>query len=276
MQTSDIEIIAIAAGNAIMALRDQGYKKDEKPDGSPVTEADLAADDIINQQLSRLTPELPRITEETWQNTGSGDEPPEYWCVDPLDGTKSFINGGRDFTVNIALIRDRFPVLGVIYAPVLGRIWAGGDGAAWMREVTTPTASSTPESLGKTVPISVRPAKKTRPVIIATKSHRNTALEDWILRLEPASDFSIGSSLKFCELAEGKADLYPRTSPTMEWDTAAGQAILEAAGGTMIGADGARFFYGKAGRLNGSFAAMAGIDGEIPGGWHPPHGAAHG
>jgi 3'(2'),5'-bisphosphate nucleotidase len=276
MQASDIEIIAIAAGDAIMAFRERGYKKDKKADGSPVTDADLAADDIINQQLTGLTPDLPRITEETWQGTDRGDEPREYWCVDPLDGTKGFINGSRDFTVNISLIRNRYPVLGVIYAPALGRIWAGSEGAAWMRETPAPTASLTLDDFGGAVPINVRAAKKTHPVIITTKSHRSVALDDWISRLHPVSDASVGSSLKFCKLAEGKADLYPRISPTMEWDTAAGQAILEAAGGTMIGADGTRFSYGKAGRLNGTFAAMADIKGSVPDAWHPPQEITHG
>jgi 3'(2'),5'-bisphosphate nucleotidase len=274
MQICDIEKIAIAAGDAILALRDRGYEKKSKTDGSPVTEADLAADDIINQQLALLTPDLPRITEETWHGTDTGDEAAEYWCVDPLDGTRGFINGGSDFTVNIALIRKRFPVLGVIYAPALGRIWAGGDGAASVRDVTQ-QGPIAPDDSGKAAPITVRTAQKACPSIIATKSHRSVALEDWISRLNPESDISVGSSLKFCELAEGKADLYPRIGPTMEWDTAAGQAILEAAGGTMINADGERFSYGKTGRLNGAFAAMADTKGAIPEAWHPPHEALH-
>ena len=270
---SEIEHLAISAGNAIMTIRDRSYDKEFKSDGSPVTEADLAADTIINEGLIALTPDLPRITEETWQGDQNKDEPLSYWCVDPLDGTKGFINGGRDFTVNIALIHARFPVLGVIYAPASGLLWAGGtdhDGtvSAWMRNCETPLPQLADFTSRK--PISVHKANIDNPVIVATKAHRSPALENWITTLNASSSAAVGSSLKFCELAEGKADLYPRIGPTMEWDTAAGQAILEAAGGIMLDADGLRFSYGKPGRLNGPFSAMAGLDGDPPTSWIAP------
>ena len=275
----DIEILSVAAGNAIMDIRERGFDKTQKSDGSPVTEADLAADKIINNGLAHLTPDLPRITEETWQSDAPELEPQTYWCVDPLDGTKGFINGGRDFTVNIALIHDRYPVLGVIYAPALGTLWAGGmdhDGtvSSWIRQ-TKATAPAWQDFSAQHL-IKARSAKTEHPVIVATKAHRSTALEQWINRLNPVSSAAVGSSLKFCELAEGQADLYPRIGPTMEWDTAAGQAILEAAGGMMIDHDGNRFSYGKPGRLNGPFAAMAHMMGQPPQTWIPPQRDHHG
>ncbi len=272
MQITDIETIAITAGHAVMAIRERGFDKSVKADGSPVTEADLAADNIINTCLDDLTPNTPRITEETWD--GNNTEPVSYWCVDPVDGTKGFINGGRDFTVNIALIQNRFPVLGVIYAPAHGTIWAGGclDHAprSWRRQALTATPPLNLDAFTPAIDIHVRNADRQHPAVVATKAHRSPALEAWINRLSAASSIAVGSSLKFCELATGNADLYPRIGPTMEWDTAAGQAILEAAGGTMIGPDGARFAYGKPGRVNTPFAAMGHVDGIIPDHWHPP------
>ncbi len=273
MKLTDIETIAIAAGAVIMDIRERGFDKTFKSDGSPVTEADLAADKIITTGLAALSPNIPHITEETWE--GDTSEPQAYWCVDPLDGTKGFINGGRDFTVNIALIEQRYPVLGVIYAPALGTIWAGGiiDAApvSYMRNVTeTGTIPHDVKGFTQPTPIRARDIHRDNPDIVATRAHRSTSLENWISRLAPSSSSAVGSSLKFCALATGDADLYPRIGPTMEWDTAAGQAILEAAGGTMIGPNGLRFAYGKPDRLNTPFAAMGQINDDIPKNWHPP------
>ena len=259
--------IALEAGNAILTIRNNGFDKSFKSDGSPVTEADLAADTIINSALAALTPDIPRITEETWSDNGA--EPSVYWCVDPLDGTKGFINGGRDFTVNIALVANHYPELGVIYAPALGKLWVGGKGEAWMATSSPSTDANLDDYLAKT-PLTARMINRDNPIIVATKAHRSPALEGWINSLNARSSTAVGSSLKFCELAMGHADLYPRIGPTMEWDTAAGQAILEAAGGTMIGSDGRRFAYGKAGRLNTPFSAMGITEGEIPTSWMPP------
>ena len=259
--------ISIEAGNAIMTIRDRGFDKSFKSDGSPVTEADLAADTIINTALESLTPDIPRITEETWAD--DGQQMPRYWCVDPLDGTKGFINGGRDFTVNIALVDGPYPSLGIIYAPALGKLWVGGADQAWMC-TTSPTAQVNINDFSEKTPLKARPINRTNPTIVATKAHRSPALERWISNLDAASSTAVGSSLKFCELATGHADLYPRIGPTMEWDTAAGQAILEAAGGTMIGVDGNRFAYGKEGCLNTPFSAMGMTEGDIPQTWFPP------
>lgn len=269
MDITRIEEISIEAGNAAMMLRQKGFSKSDKADGSPVTEADLAADAIITSGLSALAPKLPSITEETFLDNGQ-DEPDEYWCIDPIDGTKGFINGTPDFTVNIALIKNRYPVLGVIYAPALGVLWAGHNSKAWKRQAKSPSSEMTLDTMGAVIPIMARDADTSAPKIVATKAHRSDALNEWINKLDADSSTAVGSSLKFCVIAEGLADLYPRIGPTMEWDTAAGQAILEASGGQMIGHDEARFFYGKPNRRNGYFSAMAKITNSIPPLWVPP------
>ena len=263
-----IEALAVKAGNAILEARAGGVDSRRKPDGSPVTEADLAADRIIVDGLRELAPDIAAITEETYTGEDPA-EPESYWCVDPLDGTKGFINGGRDFTVNIALIRNRAPVLGVIHAPATGELWAGMEGAAHKRQAG-PKPDHTLETLGEARPIEARKARTERPDIVATRAHRTAMLEDWIARLDVAEHISVGSSLKFCVLAEGRADLYPRASTTMEWDTAAGQAILEAAGGKVVAADGSAFAYGKPDRRNGYFSALARLEGDPPQAWLPP------
>ena len=266
----EIESLTVIAGNAIMKVREKGVARTDKADGSPVTEADLAADRIIIDGLAAIAPDITAITEETY-NAAADHEPQQYWCVDPLDGTKGFINGGKDFTVNIALITDRAPTLGVIYAPALGVLWAGYGETAWMRHIDTPSADAAIEDFSTAHPMRVVDANLENPAVVATKAHRGPALEAWIEKLNVRDAIAVGSSLKFCAIAEGKADLYPRIGPTMEWDTAAGQAIVEAAGGRVLGPDGDRFGYGKPGRLNGYFAAMAGIDGTPPASWIPPH-----
>ncbi|XDZ64788.1 3'(2'),5'-bisphosphate nucleotidase CysQ [Alphaproteobacteria bacterium LSUCC0684] len=274
-QITHLETIAIDAGNAIMQIRKRGVERDHKADGSPVTAADLAADEIITSGLLEIAPSLPAITEETY--TGEDDhEPGEYWCVDPLDGTKGYINGGKDFTVNIALIRDRHPVLGVIYAPATGTLWAGAECKAWKRQADISgqddlLTKASLDDLGAAFPISSRKVRREDPDVVATRAHRGPALEAWIARIGAQSSVAVGSSLKFCVIAEGEADLYPRIGPTMEWDTAAGQAIVEASGGLVIGPDGTPFGYGKPGRLNGYFAAMGQVDGSVPSEWIPPH-----
>ena len=263
-----LEDIAIAAGNAIMQLRSDGFNKEQKNDGSPVTEADLAADQIIKDGLEALAPEIPAITEETFSSK-TDQNPEQYWCVDPLDGTKGFINGGKDFTVNIALIDQGYPVLGVIYAPAMGILWGGADGRAWKRSAT-PSPSMTLPDMGDAQSINVRDAQLVKPDVVATKAHRSPQLESWIQTIDARDAIAVGSSLKFCTIAEGNADLYPRMGPTMEWDTAAGQAILEAAGGQMLNPEGERFSYGKPGRLNGYFTATARLQDTIPSHWLPP------
>jgi 3'(2'), 5'-bisphosphate nucleotidase len=259
------EQLAMDAGLCILDIRAKGAVVETKPDGSPVSNADLAADAIIRDGLNRLTPSIPIISEETWTED-TDDDPDCYWCVDPLDGTRGFLNGGRDFTVNIALIDKKHPVLGVIMAPAHQKIWFSDGLIAAKRQWDNPHhPDPTPKQI-----ITTRISPPDQPVVVTTMSRRSQILQDWLDRINPGDYLAVGSSLKFCVLAEGKADLYPRIGTTMEWDTAAGQAILEAAGGTMIDNDGQRFFYGKAGRKNARFSAMGSISAPIPAHWHAP------
>lgn len=286
-----LESIAICAGLAILSARDTGITHSSKADGSPVTNADLVADALIHQGLAGLAPAIPIISEETW--TPKSDQAirhsHQYWCVDPLDGTRGFLNGGKHFTVNIALIQATAPVLGVIYAPALNLIW-GGDAStktAWRREIkdrkaniagltaSPPLTDFPPVAHLATPPhpIQTRPVPVSAPKVITTLWHkRHPILDDWLARIKPAHATSIGSSIKFCHLAEGQADLYARIRETMEWDTAAGQAILESAGGHVWGVDAKPLKYGKPDRYNGSFLAMGGIQ-DVPDhvtrGWLP-------
>ena len=259
------EQLAMDAGLCILDIRAKGAVVETKPDGSPVSNADLAADAIIRDGLNRLTPSIPIISEETWTED-TDDDPDCYWCVDPLDGTRGFLNGGRDFTVNIALIDKKHPVLGVIMAPAHQKIWFSDGQIAAKRQWDNPHY---PDPMPQQI-ITTRISPPDQPVVVTTMSRRSQILQDWLDRINPGDYLAVGSSLKFCVLAEGKADLYPRIGTTMEWDTAAGQAILEAAGGTMIDNDGKRFFYGKAGRKNAQFSAMGSISTPIPAHWHAP------
>ncbi len=264
-----VEDLAVIAGQRILEIRIAGPRQQIKPDGSPVTDADLAADSIISTGLNRLGQDWPVITEEDWDESRDNITSEAYWCVDPLDGTKGFLNGGKDFTVNIALIHRDYPVMGVIFAPARQTLWATDGDQVWRRDFSNGAQSVTDTS---PIPIKTRPCPIHRPTVITTMAKYSQTLTHWLNHLSPAETISVGSSLKFCYLAEGKADLYPRIGPTMEWDTAAGQAILEAAGGTMIDHNGQRFSYGKPGRLNARFAAMGdmGHHADIPHNWHPP------
>jgi len=174
----------------------------------------------------------------------------QFFLVDPLDGTREFLKGNGEFTVNVALVRDGAPVAGAVYAPAQDLLWVGGE-RAWTCSV--PLGGAVP-TLRR--PLQTRPAPE-RLTALASRSHRDAETEAFLLRLPIEELTSAGSSLKFCVLAEGKADVYPRFGPTMEWDTAAGDAVLRAAGGTVLGADGAPFTYGKigSGLKNGAFVA---------------------
>jgi len=234
------------AGSAIMKIYDAGFQPDQKSDGSPVTQADEAAEEIILEALAKIAPEIPVISEE---NAASHKMKPakRFFLVDPLDGTREFVkrDGQGAFTVNIALIEDGAPVLGVVFAPALERLFAGvvGEGAV--------------ESHNKgSGIIEVRPVPDSGPLAVASVSHRDQKTNQWLLENHLTNLKSIGSSLKFCLIACGEADIYPRFSPTMEWDTAAGDAILRAAGGAMVHEDGRPFSYGKQDYRNGSFFAF--------------------
>ena len=239
------------AGEAIIAIVRRGFEIEAKTDSSPVTEADRAAELIILAALARAAPGVPVVAEE---EVAAGRIPAHegtFFLVDPLDGTKEFVRGGDDYTVNIALVVERSPRLGVVYAPASGRLHGGLVGAgAWVEE-----------GRGRQ-PIRTRP-RPAEPVAVASKSHFTQDTADYLAEaVGLCGHVSIGSSLKFCIVAEGQADIYPRLSPTSEWDTAAGHAVLLAAGGRVDDSDGAPLEYGKRTFLNRAFVAT--------GGWQAP------
>ncbi|MDE1473166.1 3'(2'),5'-bisphosphate nucleotidase CysQ [Xenorhabdus bovienii] len=210
--------LAREAGAAIMAVYqdEQPLKVEHKMDDSPVTAADIAAHKIIKAGLMRIAPDIPLLSEEdppVWEERKNWQR---YWLVDPLDGTKEFIQRNGEFTVNIALIEDGVPVMGVVYVPVLNVLYAGQGHQAWK------------ETNGQTIPIKVAAAML--PTVVISRSHMDEELKDYLTQLGTHQTLSVGSSLKFCMVAEGKAQLYPRFGPTNIWDTAAGHAVAIAAG----------------------------------------------
>ena len=244
----DIVRVGRKAAEVILPFYEGEVEIDDKADGSPVTAADRAADDLIVADLKVLTPDIPILSEES---VAAGHVPDvsggRFWLVDPLDGTKEFINKRGDFTVNIGLMDGFEPILGVVLTPVDGKAWAGAVGHGAFAETAD----------GTRTPIATREPDPEGLIIVASRSHRSPELEAYIAERKVAKSISRGSALKFCLVAEGEADLYPRTGPTSEWDTAAGQAVLTAAGGRMTTFDGTPFPYGKrdAKFLNGWFIA---------------------
>jgi len=247
--------IAMAAGEAIMRIYAAPVEAERKADGSPLTAADLAAEAVIAEGLGREFPGLPVISEEAATTVeGLGAQGETFLLVDPLDGTKEFLSRTHEFTVNIAVIAGGRPRAGVVYAPALGRLWLGAVGAgAEMAEA----APGRPFAGAARRRISVRPRPAKDLVAVASRSHLDPETQAFLASLPVGDRRSIGSSLKFCLVAEGKADVYPRFGPTMEWDTGAGQAVLEAAGGRVTTPSGAPLAYGKAaaGYRNGPFIA---------------------
>src|SRR4051812_25236495 len=247
----EIAEAAKEAGEAILDIVRRGFEVESKHDTSPVTEADRAAELIILAALARAAPGVPVIAEE---EVAAGRIPAHdqtYFLVDPLDGTKEFIRGGDDYTVNIGLIAQGTPKLGVVFAPATGRLHGGcvGEGA-WLDE-----------GQGRS-PIKTR-GRGDQITAVASKSHLNQATIDYLeAAVGTCGYISVGSSLKFCIVAEGRADIYPRAAPTSEWDTAAGHAVLLAAGGLVDGTDGSPLRYGKPAFLNRAFVATSG--------WKPP------
>lgn len=241
----------LAAGRAIMDVRASDFTVQHKQDHSPVTLADERAERILLAAIDPLLAGVPVIAEERATRDGVPVNPgPRFWLIDPLDGTKEFIGGHTDFTVNVALIENRLPVLGVVYAPATGRLFAGhaGDGA-WQALVTG-------AAMGFKKPIHVRKANPQALDVVASKSHRDAATDTFLETLPLGDLKAAGSSLKFCLLAAGEADLYPRFGPTMEWDTAAGHAVLAGAGGRVSTPEGQPFLYAKPDFRNGAFIAV--------------------
>lgn len=228
--------IAEAAGRAILEVYDTDFAVEAKADASPITLADRRAHDVIRAGLAGLPQQLPILSEEAhvvpWEVRRHWRE---YWLVDPLDGTKEFVQRNGQFTVNIALVRAGRPVLGVVHVPVSGVTYAGIVGrGAWRR-----TRGGDPQA------IRVRPLGDGPVKVVGSRSHRGPDLDGYLERLGPHEMVSMGSSLKFCVVAEGNADVYPRLGPTSEWDTAAAEAVLCAAGGRVVANDGEPMDYNK-------------------------------
>jgi len=237
--------IARRAGATIMEVYRSDFQARAKDDASPVTEADERAEAVIVAALGQLTPDIPVVAEEA---VAAGQVPvvgDEFWLVDPLDGTKEFIGRNGEFTVNIALVQHGVPVAGVVYAPALDRLFAGAAGGpAWT------------EQAGQRQPLRVRTAPGQGLTVVGSRSHGDAAaLEGFLAGRCVAQMRPAGSSLKFCLVAAGEADLYPRLGRTMEWDIAAGHAVVAAAGGRVECLDGAPLRYGKPGFENPHFVA---------------------
>ena len=226
--------ISRRAGLAILEWYEGDMGITQKADDSPLTRADLASHELINAELMRLWPEIPVLSEESadipWETRRTWQQ---YWLVDPLDGTKEFINQNGEFTVNIALIRDHEPVIGVVHVPVTDISYFGARGAGAFRQ----------QASGASLAIKIRQPAATPAIVVGSRSHANPELAAQLEALGPHELISMGSSLKFCRLAEGLADFYPRLGPTCEWDTAAAQAVVEAAGGQVVKIDGSPLGY---------------------------------
>lgn len=239
--------LARAAGDAVLSVYERGIGRDDvawKADDSPLTEADRVSHDVICSGLASWAPGIPVISEE---GRAADRQPPAgglYWLVDPLDGTKEFIKRTGEFTVNIALMEGSRPVAGLVYAPVLAKAWVGGPAGAALVDGD------------RRLPLRVAAASPERLRLVASRDHAGPKVQALLDRLTGAATLSMGSSLKFCLIAEGRADLYLRDGPTSEWDTAAAQAVLEAAGGGVFTLDGRPLAYGKPTLRNPEFIAV--------------------
>lgn len=237
------------AAQLIEAHRRDGIESREKAGkhgwpSSPVTQADEAAERLLTAAIRVLEPDAVIVGEEA---SAAGEQPAtgaRFWLIDPLDGTRDFVEGGSDYSVNIGLVEDGAPTLGLVLHPPSGTLWTGAVGlGAWKETRDGRTAIATR-------------ALPERPVVVTSRSHLDARTKAWVEALGSCDARPSGSSLKFCLLAEGEADLYPRYGQTSEWDTAAADAILRAAGGLVLAPGGAAFGYGKADHLNGPFLAL--------------------
>ncbi len=246
-----LEVAALAreAGRTILEVYASGFSVAEKADRSPLTEADLRSEKLILAGLRRIAPEIPVLSEEAvklpWATRRGWRQ---LWVVDPLDGTKEFVQRNGEFTVNIALVQDRRAVLGVVHAPVLERCYYACEGVGAFR--SDATAAGRPIRVAKRGPGPVR--------VVGSRNHRGHSLDAFLERVGPHEFVEVGSSLKLCIVAEAGADVYPRLGPTSEWDTAAGQCVLEQAGGQVLKLDGEPLDYNaKEELLNPHFVALA-------------------
>lgn len=244
----------LAAGRIEIAYQKSGVAVERKADRSPVTAADREAEAILLEALSAIAPGIPVVAEEA---VAAGSLPPAaetYFLVDPLDGTQDFVAGTADFTVNVALVRDGRPVFGMILAPAYGELYVAlGPGQAMMANIDVTTAGAkTPEfSALPWMPLSVRPTPADGLVALMSPWRPADPVEAWLAGLPIVQRRMAGSSYKFCLIARGECDVYPQPGATSEWDTAAGQAIVEAAGGAVLTRDGQRLGYGP-GHAKGS------------------------
>jgi 3'(2'), 5'-bisphosphate nucleotidase len=240
---------ARSAGLEIMDVYSREFSVEEKADRTPLTQADLRSQARIIEGLRALDPALPVLAEESALIPFTERERwREYWLVDPLDGTREFVSRNPEFTVNIALVRDHRPVFGVVHVPAQRLDYYGCEGTGAFRHAAA----------GPAVPIRVRRPAATPVRVVGSRSHRGDSLDALLERIGPHELKAIGSSLKFCLVAEGAADFYPRLGPTSEWDTAAGQAVLESAGGHVTDLDGRPLRYNThPGLLNPHFIAFA-------------------
>ena len=250
---SELEPIARAAGEAIMSIYSQPFAVEYKQDESPLTAADKGAHEVIVQALASLTPDIPVLSEESSPEVMAARLGwSRYWLVDPLDGTKEFVSRNGEFTVNIALIEQGTPRWGLVYAPVLDKLWYGGKGiGAWC------------VADGRHEAIQTRPHDAGQVWrVVGSRNHLSQETLEYLARFGDLERgeielVSMGSSLKFCIIAEGEAELYPRLAPTCEWDTGAAQAVQEAAGRSVTQLDGSPLCYNKPDILNPWFVARA-------------------
>lgn len=241
--------VARRAGAAILDVYATDFDVRHKADRSPVTDADLQAEHIIVAALEALTPDVPIVSEEAASESATPAVGHRFWLVDPLDGTREFVRRSGEFTVNIALVQDRRPILGLIYAPALQLLYGGSLGSAPFLEAE-----------GQRRSIQCRRAPSDGLAVVTSRSHQDhDAWQALLAGRAVASHATAGSSLKFGMVAAGQADAYPRTGRTWEWDTAAGHAIVSAAGGRVTDAAGAELRYGKPGFLNPAFVAVGQI-----------------
>ncbi len=247
-------VVALArkAGDAILEVYATDFDVQAKDDESPLTQADMAAHNIIEQGLNELTPTVPIISEESGlPGFEVRSQWMRYWLVDPLDGTKEFVNRNDEFTVNIALIDNNRPTLGVVHIPVMNKTYTGFEGGG----ATVRSGDDAPKT------IAVATASATPVRVVGSRSHRGASLDAFLERLGNYDMHPMGSSLKFCVIAEGGADIYPRLGLTSEWDTAAAQAVVEQAGGAVLQLDGRPLDYNaKADILNPHFLVRGPAD----------------
>lgn len=246
--------IALEAAVPVLDIYTQDFSARQKADGTPVTDADLAADQIIHDRLQHFWPDIPVISEER-EHSGAAALS-RYFLVDPVDGTREFLNRTGEFTINIALIENGRAKAGAIYAPAIGSLFIGGEHASSIEHIK-PNDKAEPDALK---PIAIRKADPSHVTVLASLSHGDATTDSFIANVGHCATKRAGSSLKFCVIAKGEADFYPRFGPTMGWDIAAGDAILNAAGGCVMAANGEPISYDIKAMRNGPFLAIGDRD----------------